>query len=159
MPSEGKTASTKEGSSERTDVSLEQATFLDLLRTANRLSQGVVEVLRPAGLTPTQFNVLRILRGSRRPLTCGEMGERMIARDPDVTRLLDRLDKQGLVTRSRSREDRRVVVTEITEKGLALLEDLDEPVARLHREQLGHLGPEKLRELGLLLGEAREGTG
>lgn len=138
---------------------LEQATFLDLLRTANRLSQGVVAVLRPAGLTPTQYNVLRILRGSAGPLTCGEMGERMIARDPDVTRLLDRLEKQGLISRSRSSEDRRVVVTEITAEGLRTLEELDEPVARLHREQLGHLGGEKLRRLARLLEEVRGEVG
>ncbi|HZD04748.1 MAG TPA: MarR family transcriptional regulator [Longimicrobiales bacterium] len=150
---------TDAGRSERRPLSLEQVTFLDLLRTSNRLGEGVVEVLRPAGLTPTQYNVLRILRGSGHPLTCGEIGERMITRDPDVTRLLDRLLKRGLVTRARSRKDRRVVVTDITAEGLRILQELDEPVARLHREQLGHLGPDRLRELGRLLEEAREGAG
>lgn len=139
--------------------SLEQDTFLDLLRAANRLSQGVADLLRPAGLTPTQYNVLRILRGSDGPLTCGEMGARMIARDPDVTRLLDRLEKQGLIRRTRSEEDRRVVVTEISSQGLEILSELDEPVVRLHREQLGHLGKDRLRELRALLGEAVEGLG
>lgn len=134
---------------------LEQATFLDLLRTANRLTQAVVDLLRPAGLTPTQYNVLRILRGSGGPLTCGEIGERMIAHDPDVTRLLDRLQRQGLIRRARSSEDRRVVVTEITAEGLRVLEELDAPVARLHEGQLGHLGADRLRELGSLLEQAR----
>ena len=146
--------STAEGAGVRRSVGLEQSTFLDLLRAANRLSQGVVEVLKPAGLTPTQYNVLRILRGSGEPLTCGEMADRMIARDPDVTRLLDRLEKQGLIRRERSREDRRVVITEITDDGLTVLSALDEPVARLHRAQLGHLGEEKLGTLARLLEEA-----
>jgi DNA-binding MarR family transcriptional regulator len=151
----GTATSSKAGGA--TPLGLEQATFLDLLRAANRLNQGVVEVLKPAGLTSTQYNVLRILKGSGGPLACGEMGERMVSRDPDVTRLLDRLEREGLIRRSRSPEDRRVVVTEITAEGLRVVEELEEPVARVHREQLGHLGEEKLRQLGRLLEEAMAG--
>lgn len=136
--------------------SLEQAAYLSMQRTANLLVQGFTELLRPRGLTATQYNVLRILRGASRPLTCSEVGGRMIAHDPDVTRLLDRLEKQGLVRRERSSEDRRVVVTEITAEGRRLVDDLDQPVARLHEEQLGHMGDRKLRTLVSLLGEARE---
>ncbi|HEX9709846.1 MAG TPA: MarR family transcriptional regulator, partial [Candidatus Thermoplasmatota archaeon] len=128
-------------------VTPEEKTFLDLLHAASALSRGVAEVLRPSGLTTTQYNVLRILRGAHEPLTCGETAARMISRDPDVTRLVDRLEKQGLVTRSRSAEDRRVVVTELTEAGRKLVDELDEPVGRLHKEQLGHLGEEKLEAL------------
>jgi DNA-binding MarR family transcriptional regulator len=139
--------------------SLEHATFLNLLQAANELTQGVAELLKPAGLTPTQYNVLRVLRGAgEEPLTCGEMGERLIARDPDVTRLLDRLERAGLIARERSEEDRRVVVTRITEKGKRLVDRLDEPVSQLHREQLGHLGKEKLTALAELLEQAREGV-
>ncbi|MGD2067137.1 MAG: MarR family transcriptional regulator [Gemmatimonadota bacterium] len=136
--------------------SLEQAAYLSMQRTANLLVQGFTELLRPRGLTATQYNVLRILRGAASPLTCSEVGGRMIAHDPDVTRLLDRLEKQGLVRRERSSEDRRVVVTEITAEGKRLTDDLDEPVARLHQEQLGHMGDGKLRTLVSLLSEARE---
>ena len=139
--------------------SLEHATFLNLLQAANELTQGVAELLKPAGLTPTQYNVLRVLRGAgEEPLTCGEMGDRLIARDPDVTRLLDRLERNGLISRERSEEDRRVVVTRITEKGRRLVDRLDEPVSQLHRDQLGHLGKEKLAALAELLQEARDGV-
>jgi DNA-binding MarR family transcriptional regulator len=137
---------------------LEQATFLNLLHAANELTQGVAELLKPWGLTVAQYNVLRVLRGSSQGLACGEMGERLIAKDPDVTRLLDRLERGGLISRSRSEEDRRVVVTEITDRGRKLVDKLDEPVAQLHRDQLAHLGREKLTALAELLEEAREGV-
>lgn len=137
---------------------LEQATFLNLLHAASELTQGVAELLKPWGLTVAQYNVLRVLRGASEGLACGEMGERLINKDPDVTRLLDRLDRNGLITRSRSEQDRRVVVTEITEKGRKLVDKLDEPVSQLHRAQLSHLGKEKLAALAELLEEAREGA-
>jgi len=139
--------------------SLEQASYLNVQRTANLLVQGMADVLKPAGLTPTQYNVLRILRGAKAPLTCGQVGERMITRDPDVTRILDRMERQGLVRRTRTAEDRRVVVTEITAKGRDALARLDEPVARLHAAQLGHMGEKKLRTLSSLLEEARAKIG
>ena len=105
-----------------------------------------------AGLTTSQYNVLRILRGSHpTTLTCGDVGERMIARDPDVTRLVDRLAKRGLVERIRSRRDRRVVDVGITDTGLAVVRELDAHVERMPKAMLGHLGAKKLRQLGNLL--------
>ncbi len=136
----------------------QQVAYLNVQRTASVLGRGPSEVLRRSGLTPTQYNVLRILRGADGPLTCSEVGERMIALDPDVTRLLDRLEEKELVRRERSTEDRRVVVSEITEKGREIVDDLDEPVAQLHAKQLGHMGEEKLRTLTALLEEARQGV-
>ena len=136
----------------------EQLAYLNVQRTASVLGRGLSEVLRRSGVTRTQYNALRILRGADGPLTCSEVGERMIARDPDVTRLLDRLEEKELVWRERSTQDRRVVVSEITEAGRELVDDLDEPVARVHEKQLGHLSEEKLGTLAALLEEAREGS-
>ena len=137
--------------------SLEQEASLTLTRLASELNAEQAELLRGAGVTWTQYNALRILRGAEgEPLSCGEIGERMISRDSDVTRLLDRLEKQGLVRRARGERDRRVVKTRITDKGLALLAELDQPVAEMHARQLGHRGATKLRTLLSLLEEAAE---
>ncbi len=137
---------------------LEQATFLSLQRLAADLGQEVAELLKPAGLSAAQYNVLRILRGAGDTgLACGEIAERMISKDPDITRLLDRLEKRGLVTRARETDDRRVVTTRITDEARALLASLDERVAELHRRQLSALGEEKLLRLQALLEEARAG--
>jgi DNA-binding MarR family transcriptional regulator len=129
----------------------EEAAFLDLLRTTDMLSRGLVGVLKPEDLSATQYNVLRILRGAPDGLPCGEIASRMITRDPDVTRLLDRLEKRKLITRNRETCDRRTVVGRITPDGLKLLARLDEPVQAAHRKQLGHLGRERLRTLAELL--------
>ncbi|HEY8670823.1 MAG TPA: MarR family transcriptional regulator, partial [Terriglobales bacterium] len=101
------------------------------------------------------YNVLRILRGEPKGLPCGEIGCRMITRDPDITRLLDRLEKRGLISRIRDTEDRRVVLTRISSEGLKALSRLDVPVQDAHRKQLGHLGRERLRQLADLLEVAR----
>ncbi len=139
---------------------LEDEAFLNLQCTADALLQGVAAALKPVGLSPTQYNVLRILRGAGGGgLACREIAERMITRDPDVTRLLDRLEERRLVIRTRDREDRRVITTRITEEGLRILEKLDEPLAALHVQQLGHLGDEQLRSLIGLLELARARTG
>jgi DNA-binding MarR family transcriptional regulator len=135
----------------------EEAAFLDLLRTSDLLTRGIVPVLKIADLSPTQYNVLRILRGSREGLPCGEIAKRMITRDPDITRLLDRLEKRGLISRRREPKDRRMVLTRITPEGLQLLARLDEPLLKAHRRQLGHLGRESLRKLAALLQAARRG--
>src|SRR5258708_7956604 len=129
----------------------EEAAFLELLRTTDMLSRGLVKVLKIADLSTTQYNVLRILRGSPEGLPCGEIASRMITRDPDVTRLLDRLEKRGLISRCREAKDRRTVMARITPEGLKLLARLDEPVEAAHRQQLGHLGRERLRALTELL--------
>src|SRR5919108_1101542 len=91
-------------------ASLEEEAFLNLQRTADALLHGLEAALKPAGLSPSQYNVLRILRGAEAEgLACREVGERMVTRDPDITRLLDRLEARGLVMRARDREDRRVI--------------------------------------------------
>jgi DNA-binding MarR family transcriptional regulator len=135
--------------------SLEEAAFLDLLRTSDLLTRNLVQVLDTRELSPTLYNVLRILRGSREGLPCGEIASRMITRDPDVTRLLDRLGKRGLISRRRDSNDRRTVLTRITAEGLRLLDQLDEPVLQAHSNRLGHLGPSRLQELAVLLQAAR----
>ncbi|MGH9396785.1 MAG: MarR family winged helix-turn-helix transcriptional regulator [Terriglobia bacterium] len=149
------TKSVESGRREEQMGSPEESAFLDLLRTSDILSRGVIGVLKSTQLSPTQYNVLRILRGSRQGLTCGEIASRMITRDPDVTRLLDRMEKRGLISRSRETKDRRVVLARITPEGLRLLARLDEPVLETHRKQLGHLGPQRLRKLTELLRAAR----
>ena len=123
------------------------------------LSRGLSGLLKSEELSDTQYNVLRILRGSPEGLACGEIGNRMITRDPDITRLLDRLEKRELIGRCRETKDRRMVMAKITPEGLKLLARMDEPVRAMHRSQLGHLGRERLRELTELLGEARAGVG
>ena len=131
---------------------LEQQVFLELLRVADSLVQDAEAILKPLGLSHTQYNVLRILRGAGPAgLACGGIGERMLTHDPDITRLLDRLDSRGLIKREREQEDRRVVRTRITDAGLRLLEELDAPVSQLHEKQLGHLEPTQLEELKNLL--------
>ena len=133
----------------------EEAAFLDLLRTTDMLSRGPAQVLKTEELSATQYNVLRILRGAPEGLPCGEIASRMITRDPDVTRLLDRLEKRGLISRCRETKDRRTVMARITPDGLKLLSRLDEPVQAAHRKQLGHLGRERLRTLTELLRVSR----
>ena len=135
----------------RKTVIPEEALYLALLRTVEELSRHVAEPLKAEDLSPTQYNVLRILRGSPDGLTCGEIGNRMITHDPDITRLLDRLDKRRLIARARSEKDRRVVLARITKDGLELLAKLDHPVRDTHRRLLGHLGAERLRRLMNLL--------
>jgi DNA-binding MarR family transcriptional regulator len=139
----------------RQPENLEEQTFLDLFRTTDMLSRGLVKVFKTDDLSSTQYNVLRILRGSPAGLPCGEIGNRMITRDPDITRLLDRLEKRGLISRFRENTDRRVVMARITPEGLKLLGRLDQPLQETHRKQLGHLGRERLRALSKLLSAAR----
>src|SRR6202795_2292546 len=129
----------------------EEAAFLDLLRTTDMLSRGLVQVLKTEDLSPTQYNVLRILRGAPEGLPCGEIANRMITRDPDVTRLLDRLEKRALISRCRETKDRRTVMARIAPEGLRVLARLDDPVQAAHRLQLGHLGLERLQALTELL--------
>ena len=139
--------------------SLEQEAALNLHKTADHLVAMSNEVFKQTALSPTQYNVLRILRGAGEPLACGEIASRMITREPDMTRLLDRLEKRGLISRCRPQNDRRVVATSITPRGLELVGGLDGPVDALHKRQLGHLGAAKLRQLIELLEEARSDPG
>ena len=113
-------------------------------------------MLKPYGLSPTQYNALRILRGAgKKGLSCSEIGERMINRDPDITRLVDRLEKRGFVHRSRGQKDRRTVVTRATPAALDLLKKLDRPIEQFHREVLGHVEHGRLQSLLHTLEEAR----
>lgn len=136
-------------------ASREEAAFLDLLRTTDLLSRGPAQLLKAEDLSSTQYNVLRILRGAVSGLTCSEIANRMITRDPDITRLLDRLERRSLISRCRETKDRRAVLVRITAEGTALLARLDEPVQEVHRKQLGHLGQKRLRELSELLAACR----
>ena len=137
--------------------SLEQEAHLSIERTAAVLGHQLAELFKPFNVTPTQYNVLRILRGAgERGLCRNEVRDRLISQVPDVTRLLDRMEEVGLVERERDAEDRRLVNTRVTRKGLKLLDELDGPVTEFHRRQLGHLGREKLRTLIELLAQARE---
>jgi DNA-binding MarR family transcriptional regulator len=133
----------------------EEVAYLDLVRTTDMLSRRLTQVLKTEELSSNQYNVLRILRGAPDGLPCGEIGTRMITRDPDITRLLDRLEKRTLISRSREIKDRRMVVAHITPEGMELLARLDEPVREAHRRQLGHLGQERLRTLTELLRDGR----
>jgi DNA-binding MarR family transcriptional regulator len=136
----------------------EELAFLELLRTSDQLNRRLVPVLKAEELSGTQYNVLRILRGAPEGLPCGEIGNRMITRDPDITRLLDRMEKRNLISRCREAKDRRTVLTRITAEGLKLLSRLDEPVQNAHSKQLGHLGRERLKALCELLRAARAAT-
>jgi DNA-binding MarR family transcriptional regulator len=141
--------------------SREEEALLALRMAAARLTAPWAQFLKAtADLSTSQYNVLRILRGSPDGgLTCGEIGERTIARDPDITRLVDRLCKRGLTKRIRSQTDRRVVQVEITKKGLDLLDDLDPHVERLPPALLGHMSQTSLQQLSRLLSEVLEGMG
>jgi DNA-binding MarR family transcriptional regulator len=137
--------------------SLEAEALLALLRTADQLQGRVAEMLKPHQLSPTQYNALRILRGAEpKGLPCSQIGERMINRDPDVTRLLNRLEDRGLVERGRDSKDRRVIAARATRLALELLKSLDRPVEEFQRRLLGHLGKHRLKTLIRLLDAARK---
>ena len=147
------------GSQHRRSSCPEEIVFLELLRTADMLSRSLVRVLKTQDLSMNQYNVLRILRGSSRGLPCGEIASRMITRDPDITRLLDRLEKRGLISRCRKTKDRRMVMARISPEGLKLVDRLDAPVQAAHRIELGHLGRRRLQVLTNLLSISRSKIG
>jgi DNA-binding MarR family transcriptional regulator len=123
-----------------------------VLRAANRLGLDIDRLLKRSKLTLAQYNVLRILRGAGAAgAACGEVGAQLIEHDPDITRLVDRLDRQRLVERARDRADRRIVRTRITAKGLELLAALDPQVDALHERQLGHLSDRDISNLKALV--------
>lgn len=137
-------------------ASLHQEAYLGILRTAAQLEHGLAEMLKAHGITHTQYNVLRILRGAGDKGLCrNDVRDRMVAKVPDATRLLDRMEALGLIQRQRDSEDRRYVTARITPKGLALLEELDEPVLELHGVQLDGLEDDELRTLITLLERIR----
>lgn len=134
----------------------EQEAGLNILRTNDQLQNRFGKLFRQYGLTSSQYNVLRILRGEGKPMPCLEIGDRMIQVVPAMTGLIDRLTKLELVRRKRCTEDRRVIYIELTEKAEDLLHELDEPVRESERGLLGHLTRAELKELSRLLVKARQ---
>lgn len=140
------------GPQPRAALPLEDRAFIALLKTADALGQQAEQLLKANGLTGAQYNVLRILRGAEpEGLACNHIGERMISHDPDMTRLLDRMEKHGLITRQRQTDDRRVVKTRITSKGLDFLRRLEQPIRALHKRQFRHIPVARLKALAGLL--------
>lgn len=132
----------------------EDRAFIALQRAADRLALQAEQLLKSNGLTGAQYNVLRILRGAEpQGLACSSIAERMISHDPDMTRLLDRMEKRKLITRQRQSDDRRVVKTRITSSGLELLKRLDPTVRELHKRQFAHMAAARVRTLANLLDE------
>jgi DNA-binding MarR family transcriptional regulator len=130
--------------------------FVAILKTADALGREAEQLLKSHALTGAQYNVLRILRGAAPAgLPCSAIGNRMISQDPDMTRLLDRMEKRNLISRARQSHDRRVVLTRITREGLELLKTLDQPVRDLHRRQFRHMAATRLKMLARLLEEVR----
>ena len=135
--------------------SLHQETFLNISRTHTLLDDAMARVLKPRGLALTQYNVLRMLRGSGKEGLCrNEIRDRLITRMPDVTRLLDRMEEAGFISRVRGTVDRRLVRTTLTKQGRALVDTLDEVVAAEHERQLGHMTKKQLQSLNELLTRA-----
>ncbi len=146
----------KELKQSRPFTSLQEEVFLNLVRTAGFLSRERDELFKAKGLSGEQYNVLRILRGAGKDgLPCSEIGARMVTRSPDITRLLDKLEARGLVGRTRSAEDRRVVTSVIAPPGLGLLAELDQPLKELGIRQLRHIKEGDLRKAVELLEEMR----
>jgi DNA-binding MarR family transcriptional regulator len=134
----------------------EEELSLSIVRTSERLSQKMGKLLKQADLTPTQYNALRILRGAgTEGASCTEISDRMVTMDSDITRLLDRLEARGLISREREAKDRRRIQTHISEQGLRLISELDGPVTEYHRQQLGFLGEKKIAILIKSLEEIR----
>src|SRR5260370_42713769 len=137
-------------------LSQENRIFVALLQAADPLGQEAEQLLKASGLTGAQYNVLRILRGAEpEGLPCRGIGDRMISHDPDMTRLLDRMEKRGLITRERQTDDRRVVKTRITPQALSLLKTLDQPVRDLHKRQFRYMSAARLKIFFDLLEEVR----
>jgi MarR family transcriptional regulator, organic hydroperoxide resistance regulator len=133
-----------------------EETFLTLQRTADIIERRYEQFLKQWEISGTQYNVLRILRGAGpEGHRCGAIAERMVTHDPDITRLLDRIEKVGWIERARDTKDRRVVITRITRKGLDLLKQIDKPLEEFTRSISQHVGDKQLRQLSELLNELR----
>jgi DNA-binding MarR family transcriptional regulator len=135
--------------------STEEEVVLSIMRTVDLVVAPLGEVLRTENLSTSQYNVLRILRGAAEPLPCGEISERMVRRDPDLTRLLDRMEKRGLIARERATADRRVVLTKVTPEGRALVDAIEPAVERALEKALAHVPKKRLELLLELLEEIR----
>lgn len=135
--------------------SLAEETILNILRTSDQFKNRFGRLFREFDLTPTQYNILRVLRGEGKPMPCLEIGDRMIQVGPAMTGLLDRLEKQGLIQRERCTQDRRVNYVALTESALHLLKRMDGPVNALHKQVIGHLTSAELKQLSRLMEKAR----
>lgn len=139
--------------------SLEEEALLNIVRTSNMLSDAFEQLLKPHGITGTQYNVLRILRGAEPNGLCrNEVRDRLLSRMPDATRLLDRMEEAGLVSRARDEEDRRLVTTRISAEGQRLLNDLEDGVEEERQRWLGHLSQKQLRKLIKVLTLVRDSS-
>jgi DNA-binding MarR family transcriptional regulator len=136
--------------------SAEQEAALKVVRTSDQLQIRFARLLREHGLTPSQYNVLRILRGEGKPLPILEIASRTITVVPGITGLIDRLEQSGFVNRLRCDKDRRVIYVALTDHAVATLAGLDEPLLALHRKLLGHLSQAELKELIRLLEKLRQ---
>ncbi len=141
----------------RYQASLEERIAVLILRAADFVGQEGEQLLKSHGLTATQYNVLRILRGAGpEGLPCKSVGDRMISHDPDMTRLLDRMEKRGMIVRERQKDDRRVVKTRITSQGLEILKRLDQPMREVHKKHFAHFSAANLKQLEELLEECQK---
>jgi DNA-binding MarR family transcriptional regulator len=134
----------------------EEEATLSVLRTSDQLQIRLARLLREHGLTPSQYNVLRILRGEGKPLPILEIASRTITVVPAITGLIDRLGQAGFVNRLRCERDRRVIYVALTDHGATTLAGLDEPLIALHRTLLGHLSQPELKEVIRLLEKVRQ---
>ncbi len=142
---------------ERPFSSIEEEALLNLIRTSDSVSRAFQRRMRKWGVTSTQYNVLRILRGAQpRGLTCAAIGDRMVTAEPDITRLLARLKALKLIKQHRDRSDRRVVWTQISDAGLELLKSMDPTINQHPQELLGHMSEPEVSELIRLLELARQ---
>jgi len=135
---------------------VEEEANLSIVRTAEVLVQRAAGLLKPFDISPSQYNVLRILRGAKETLACGQIAERMVSRDPDITRLLDRMEGRRLIDRARDGQDRRVVKTQIACQGMRLLEEIEPLIAEHHRRQFARFGEKKLKQLVEWMEQIRE---
>jgi DNA-binding MarR family transcriptional regulator len=136
---------------------VEEEAMLNIVRTAEILQRAIADFLVGFGLSAVQYNVLRILRGAGPAgATCSQIGKRMLTHDPDITRLLDRMEARGLIARARDGADRRAVITRITETGLALAGEIDQPLTKLFQTRLGNIGRDGLASLTAQLEKVRE---
>jgi len=136
---------------------IEEEAVLNVMRTAEVIERVLSDFLKGFDLSPVQYNVLRILRGAEPAgATCSQIGERLLTRDPDITRLLDRMELRGWIERERSREDRRAVITRVSETGMQLVNRIDRPIEAMNQSKMGRFGHDDLAVLVTTLERVRE---
>ena len=136
-------------------ASLRQETTLNLVRTYSKLSGEFSQLFKKYGISDSKYNALRILQGEGRPMQVYQIADRMLNPQTDVTRLMERLENDGFITRERCEQDRRVVWVTLTSQGKAILKKLEKPVADLHETHFHSLSQQELEMLNQLLFKAR----